>query len=37
MERKEKNVPEGVVTREMTEVEVADSDVAPVCGISFCP
>ena len=35
MERKEKNVPEGVVTRKMTEVDVADSDVAPVCGISL--
>ena len=29
---KEKKVREGVVKREMKEVEVADSDVAPVIG-----
>ena len=32
---KEKKVREGVVKREMKEVEVADSDVAPVCGLSL--
>ena len=31
---KERNVRERVVTREMTEVKVADNDVAPVRGLS---
>ena len=32
---KEKKVQEGVEKREMTEVKVADSDVAPVCDLSL--
>ena len=32
---KGKKVREGVVTREITEAEVADNDVAPVCSLSL--
>ena len=32
---KEKKIREGVGRRETTEVEVADSDIAPVCGLSL--